>query len=1174
MPSSDSSREALLERLAEEFVQSYRRGEHPALSEYADRHPDLAADIRDLFPALVQIEHLKPVAGDLTGDFVPQSGSEAGHTPGKLGDYRILREVGHGGMGVVYEAEQESLGRHIALKVLPRQALLKATYLERFRREAKAAAKLHHTNIVPVFGVGECDGTHYYVMQFIHGEGLDKVLGDLRRLRAAPGAPTAPAMPSEASVAQSLLTGRFDATAAPPAEEPSAPSSPATAAEGAHGSSTLSAGGPDGHYYRGIARVGLQVADALAYAHRQGILHRDVKPSNLLLDQQGTVWITDFGLAKAEGADDLTATGDIVGTIRFMAPERIDGRSLPQSDVYSLGLTLYELLTLRPAFNDSNKARLIERVLHEPPVPPRRLDPRVPRDLETIVLKCLAKEPAERYPTAEVLAEDLRRFLADRPIKARRTPWHERTWRWCRRNPVVASLLAAVGALLVAVAVMSAFYAAHQKTAATDLAEALLDSEAKRWESLRDQARAVRMSRHPGQRVRSLKAIQEALQLPLPPGHSLDELRTEAIAALALPDVEVLQEWGLPAGTAGLDFDGNLERYARLATDGTVSVRRVSDDAEIARWQERTEGAWPGNESDLRFSPDGCFLCIRHSPSGRFTVRRLDGPEPIICYQGTKAHPGWAMDFSPDGKRLAYVQTDTRIAVVDLTSRQVRSLPPTGAEQQHDCIRFAPDGRRFALGIRRAGKWAVEVHDAVTGQVRCSLSHPQKAYHPAWHPDGRTVATCCDDRLIRLWDTASGQLLRVLEGHKGLGIRCAFTHTSDCLVSNDWNSVLRIWEPSSGRQLLPFSANDYSILRVSSDDRVVAFQATDPTRLQLLRLHAGLAYRTIGYDGSHRRYISYDYPMVHHGGRLLVAPAADGSVALDLGAGREVAALRAPAGRAAPLLWEPSGDLLTGGAPGLLRWPVRADPAEPAHYRLGPPEQLLPLRSGSQWGSSADGQTIAIPNYNSGAVVVHRGLPSRTVRLQPQQDVRCCAVSPDGHWVATGSHGNTDGLGAKVWDAATGELAKEFRVPGGCTVTFSPDGRWLLTTSDGCRLWEVGSWKEGPKVGGGNGCFSPDGRLLAVEASAGAIRLVRPESGRELARLEAPEQTPLMPRCFTPDGTRLIAVGVDTQALHVWDLRRIRKELVRLGLDWDAPPYPEAPEEVPGPLEVKVVGAE
>jgi WD40 repeat protein len=232
---------------------------------------------------------------------------------------------------------------------------------------------------------------------------------------------------------------------------------------------------------------------------------------------------------------------------------------------------------------------------------------------------------------------------------------------------------------------------------------------------------------------------------------------------------------------------------------------------------------------------------------------------------------------------------------------------------------------------------------------------------------------------------------------------------------------------------------------------------------------------------------------------------------IDLAAGREVATLPAPGDRESPLIWEPSGDLLTCGPSGLLRWPLRDDPAEPAHYQLGPGEQLLWFRSWDEWGSSADGQTIAVPKNNRGAVVVPRGQPARTVPLQPQQDVRHCAVSPDGRWVATGSHNNTDGLGAKVWDAATGGLTKAFRVPRLCSVTFSPDGRWLLTTGGGCRVWEIGSWKEGPKVGGTSGCFSPDGRFLAVDDAPGVIRLIRPESGRESARLEAPEQTRLLP---------------------------------------------------------------
>jgi hypothetical protein len=213
MPSSDSSRDVVLERLAEEFVERHRRGERPPLSEYTDRYPELAADIRELFPALVQIERLKP-ATDATGAFEPTAASADGTRLERLGDYRLLREVGRGGMGVVYEAEQESLGRHVALKVLPPAALLNPRYLERFRREARAAARLHHTNIVPVFGVGEAEGVHFYAMQFIRGEGLDKVLADVRRLRQQAGKGEA-FRPSEGSIAHSLLTGQFAAPAPP-----------------------------------------------------------------------------------------------------------------------------------------------------------------------------------------------------------------------------------------------------------------------------------------------------------------------------------------------------------------------------------------------------------------------------------------------------------------------------------------------------------------------------------------------------------------------------------------------------------------------------------------------------------------------------------------------------------------------------------------------------------------------------------------------------------------------------------------------------------------------------------------------------------------------------------------------------------------------------------------------
>ncbi|MFO0810939.1 MAG: protein kinase [Gemmataceae bacterium] len=458
MANTSSDREPI-DCVAEEFLARYRRGERPTVAEYAARHPDLADEIRELFPALVMMEQAAPGSADPSAVAVSRNGRHA--APERLGDFRILREVGRGGMGVVYEAVQESLGRHVALKLLPPDAILDPKRLRRFQREAKAAANLHHTNIVPVYGVGEAGGTHFYAMQFIRGQGMDSVIDELRRLRAGGDVPAGGA-------ARSLMTGEFVGGRSPLADltgpasgtdEMTAAAPPSTAVSG-------SLGDTGRHYWESVAKLGAQVADALAYAHAQGIIHRDIKPSNLLLDPAGTVWVTDFGLAKVTSdADDLSHTGDILGTLRYMAPERFGGEGDARADTYALGLTLYELLTFRPAFDGDSRPNLIEAALHDEPARPRKLNPAVPRDLETVVLKATAKDPARRYQSAAELAADLRRFAEDRPVQARRATPAERAWRWCRRNPLVASLLTAVVSLLVAITAVSVLAAARDRAA-------------------------------------------------------------------------------------------------------------------------------------------------------------------------------------------------------------------------------------------------------------------------------------------------------------------------------------------------------------------------------------------------------------------------------------------------------------------------------------------------------------------------------------------------------------------------------------------------------------------------------------------------------------------------------------------------------------------------------------
>ncbi len=1213
MPPSDSSPDVLLEQLAAEFVQRHRQGERPPLSEYTSRYPDLAADIRDLFPALVQIENLKPT-GDSTGAFEPAAASSDGPLLERLGDYRILRELGHGGMGVVYEAEQESLGRHVALKVLPTSARLNPTYLERFHREARAAARLHHTNIVPVFGVGEADGTHFYAMQFIAGQGLDRVLDDVRRLRAAPGTAAGTAPPANASLANSLVSGRF---AAPdiPAEEPAGSPAPsvATVAAEASSSSALSAAGPEGHYYRGIIRLAVQVADALVYAHRQGILHRDVKPSNLLLDQQGTVWITDFGLAKAEGADDLTQTGDIVGTVRFMAPERFDGRSLPQSDVYALGATLYELLTLRPAFNDGNKGRLVGRVLHELPLPPRKHDPRIPRDLETVVLKCLAKEPAERYPSAEALAEDLRRFLADRPIQARRTPWHERTWRWCRRNPVVAMLTAAVLLLITTTAVVSVVlnlrlnHALGEARKDRDKAqEAERERKKQLFESLVSQAKAQRFSGRLGQRFGTLASIRDAAALAWElkkPVATFDELRNLAIAALALPDLHLLKEWeGWPEGSRGIVFDDTLERYARIDNQGHITVRRVADDAEIAQRTGEKPSATLGG-----FDEGGRALILLDSADKTRKLWRFDARESILLGQ----HPAlFAEDNSTivtaDQKLLVTFNRQTGLLGVDdlasgkhLWDMGFGKWAPAPAGEPVLFWAMHPWRHELAIGLSPKGEpdRLVRILDLDQGQVQAEwVSDPQlgpRAHwmtHLAWHPDGRTLAVGYWYGVV-LWDVPSGKPVGPGIPHKGgwgnfsVGISRSGQLLSTC---PEWGGGVKFWHPYTRKPLLSLPSMSFQPTTPASDGRMYTHYIGG-TRVQLWATEPSPVLRILVRNPVRGPVREYRRNSVHKGGQLLAVGSTDGVSLFDLKSGLEVGHL--DIGSMLNVEFDPAtGDLLTLGKLGLLRWPLQADPKGPDRLRIGPPKRLLVTTTPTSFDFhlSRDGRTIAVAQGDR-VLVLPAEQPGRPVVLAPTGGVRQqVSISPDGQWVATGNHdGGPGGGDVRVWDARTGRLAKSQHIPSRfCLAQFTPDGKRLLVGSLAkCGFWEIGNWQELPPVieGGsdagwsGTGPlpeFTPEGQLLVWESGEGALRLLNTATGREVARLESPDQGRCGYTTFTPDG-RLLITNSDTSTLHVWDLHELRRRLRDMDLDWAPPPDPAAAKEGPNrlvlpPLQVEV----
>lgn len=432
----DDSLESLVGRVADDYLARRERGESPDPEEYAARLPHAADLIRRTLAALAL------AGGSLAG---AQPSAADTDLPDALGDFRLVREVGRGGMGVVYEAEQLSLRRRVAVKVLPFAAVMDPRHLQRFRNEALAAASLDHPHVVKVYGVGCERGVHFIALQFVDGRPLSDLIRDRRGESGDRGV--------SATTADRTHT---------PTPRPSS-SGPRTRGDRA--------------YYRRVAEWGAQAAEALEHAHGLGVVHRDVKPGNLLVDGAGAVYVADFGLAKLSADPGVTGSGDLLGTARYMSPEQaaakhdlVDHRS----DVYSLGVTLYELLALAPAFAGTDRQAVLTAVLTSDPPAPRTRDRDIPRDLETVVLKAMDKDPARRYQTAGDLAADLRRFAADEPVRAKPKTPAERVLRWAARRP---RTLAGVAALLLAGLAALAYWDRERSVAEAAAREAATQAE-------------------------------------------------------------------------------------------------------------------------------------------------------------------------------------------------------------------------------------------------------------------------------------------------------------------------------------------------------------------------------------------------------------------------------------------------------------------------------------------------------------------------------------------------------------------------------------------------------------------------------------------------------------------------------------------------------------------------
>jgi serine/threonine protein kinase/WD40 repeat protein len=785
----------VLADLVDQLAGRLQAGESLDMEALAREHPAFAERLKPLLPALLAMARLENLPVDsLVAGNTPASGPADQHT-GILGDFRIVREIGRGGMGIVYEAQQLSLGgRRVALKVLPFAGMFDPRHLQRFHNEARAAACLHHPHIVPVYAVGSDRGVHYYAMQFIDGQTLAAAIEGFRsqdqqtRLETASflGNPSVQQVagdprPLQEERGQILVT--TPAVAALSTERSTRPRD----------------------FFRAIARLGSQAASALDHAHQQGVIHRDIKPANLLLDALGNVWVTDFGLAHFREECGLTRTGELVGTLRYMSPEQALGRRLVdhRADIYSLGVTLYELLTLQPAFRGDDRQVLLRKIATEEPIPPRRLNPAVPVELETIVLKAMAKAPEERYGTAQELADDLQRWLEDRPILARPPGPLQRVQKWARRHwSLVTSLVVSLVLLLGGLVAGLAVYAAQAGALAQEKERAAQQIAEKQRKTLLSLAESDRAARRPGYREKVWASLRDLKNLSRNK-EDLEQLRPIILACLGDPiglrpvenpaALRLQQAIPVPAEVEK-KIRKTIKEEERITASPSHDLYAVIQNHRLVALyspQGYKVGEWAdplGGIYDVTFTPDGGSVVagceqgfyvwglpvsnwrvtggnvnsVAVSPNGRFLA--IGGQQVELWSLGAKIRifsiptpvAGPRVAFSEDGRTLLAMQGGQAIAgwpVSDTPERRVFD----GHKRGVPCIAFAPDGRRL---VSVSKDQMVRIWDTVSGQYHPqSLSHPNEIEAVTFSPDGSKFATGDFGGNVRIWDAKSRALL-------------------------------------------------------------------------------------------------------------------------------------------------------------------------------------------------------------------------------------------------------------------------------------------------------------------------------------------------------------------------------------------------------------------------------
>jgi serine/threonine-protein kinase len=1164
------------ELLAVELHWRRRAGERPTAAEYLERFPEDAEAVHDAYgrAETADVARTPSTYRSAREDTdVPPPGTDDRSGDGLpapedriryFDDYELIRVLGGGGMGVVYKARQISLNRPVALKMIRSAALASEDELRRFQNEAEAVARLDHPHIVPIYEVGTHEGRPYFSMRLIAGESLDR-------------RPTA---------------YRDDPGAA--------------------------------------ARLVVTTAEAVHHAHQRGILHRDLKPANIVLDDNGQPHVTDFGLAKhVEGDSELTQSGAVIGTPGYMAPEQATGRRgavTTATDVYGLGAILYALLTGRAPFLDDSVVAVLQRVRDQAPEPLRKLNAQVPRDLETICLRAMAKDPRDRFSSAAEMADELRRFLEGRTIRSRRVPSYERLWRWCKRNPWLAGAGATTVALTILVAFLStiaAYTYREQRDALTVQqgktqqnlewavkAERGMRLQLERTQKAEQAARlalgksllaegaAAQRSGLNGQRFDSLERLTRSAELLRadPEGCKLlPKVRQHAIAAMTLTDLRPV--WAREIGDSLVSsFDHDFQRYAVVeARTRDLVVRHIDDDRELFRLPKHgTDDQY----TNVSFNAAGdLFLVDYRGQNGRHVcqVWHVEHRELVLHREGR-----WSgIAPHPDGRQLVFWFSPERtLQFWDIfRNREIRRLTPDARDLAGPYL--DADGKRIAFLARETITPLVKLYELETGRPIASWDSRVGRDTLAWSADGRLLAMCDPDRVAYIWDVPGHRLVSVLRGHSLSVLSAQFARQGALLATESWDGTTRLWDAIAGDSMV---AAPGFFRQFSRDGRRIALK--QGTTIGVWEVAAGRECRTLhpelignATEQPPQRLSELVYAAGFSPDGRLVATSGLHRISLwDAANGRELAHF--DAGLTGSFLFHPDGgSLIIFGERGLHRWPVSPDPSGAGVLRLGPPELLRDPDQTFNMLPAAwlpGHRALAYLDNAEARVLVHDlddpgPAPdlSRAFSAGRNHRMTSLAVSPDGRWMAAGGWKEA---GICVWDVPAARLVRVLRPPRiigdwHTKVAFTPDGRRLIAASrvderSGYDTWTVGTWDQGPSLAAEWPCgfeaplFTSDGRMMAAAIGPREILLAEAETGREITRLSTLNALDPAPLAFSPDGTKLIAQTNQMTAL-IWDLRLIRDQLAAMRLDWDWPPFAPASAQqgTSGPPSIQIQGA-